>query len=278
MADAPQAQASWHARSLGGQGGGDIQFLLLHGWGRTGESLVPLARQLAAHGHCWLPDLPGFGRTPMLAEGAGSAEYAAALLAQPVHAQARAAGRRIVVIGHSFGARVALRAAARDQAFADALVLIAGAGLRRRRSLPFRLRAAMLKAVGRLLKRCDRVLGTGLFARYAARVGSRDYREAGRLRATLVSVVNEDLSQVAAAVRRPTLLVYGAADRETPPEFGRRYAALMPDAELVILDGFGHLDILGPGAFQCAHRILDFLARKGLLHPAEGAGQGEGAG
>ena len=264
MVSDPAIAPAWHARMLAAPEGTDSArlFVLLHGWGLTGESLMPLARQLCAHGTCWVPDLPGFGKTPMLAEGAGSAEYADALLRQPVIAESRAAGREIVVVGHSFGGRLALRAAAADPEAVSALVLIAGAGLKRPRGPVFRVRSAALKAIGRLLRHMDRLAGTALFARYARRVGSADYRRAGRLRATLVAVVNEDLAPVAARVRRPALLLYGREDTETPPTFGERFAALMPDAVLVVLDGFGHHDILGPGAFQCAHHILKFLERR----------------
>ena len=263
MASAHINAPAWHARLLAGSEGAGSRrlFALLHGWGLTGESLMPLARQLCAHGTCWVPDLPGFGKTPMLAEGAGSAEYAAALLHQPAIAEARAAGREIVLVGHSFGARLALQAAAAEPEAVGALVLIAGAGLKRSRGMVFRARSAVLKATGRLIRHIDRLAGTELFARYARRVGSADYRRAGPLRATLVAVVNEDLAPVAARIRQPALLLYGREDTETPPAFGQRFAALMADGELVILDGFGHLDILGPGAFQCAHRIQTFLER-----------------
>ncbi|RMF73262.1 MAG: alpha/beta fold hydrolase [Alphaproteobacteria bacterium] len=273
----PATTPAWHARLLEaaeGKTGPRRLFVLLHGWGLTGESLMPLARQLQAHGACWVPDLPGFGKTPMLREGAGSAEYAEALLRQPAIVEARMAGRPIVLIGHSFGARLALRAAAADPRTVSCLVLIAGAGLKRRRGPGFRARAAMLKAVGRLLRRIDHLAGTTLFAHYASRVGSADYRRAGPLRSTLVAVVNEDLGPVAARIRQPVLLLYGREDTETPPELGERFAALMPDAELVILDGLGHLDILGAGAFQCAHRILSFLQRKAPAPADDGPERG----
>ncbi len=264
MVPGPATPPAWHARMLAASEAAGVRrlFVLLHGWGLTGESLMPLARQLCAHGTCWVPDLPGFGKTPMLAEGAGSAEYADALLRQPVIADARGAGREIVLVGHSFGGRLALRAAAAEPEAISVLVLIAGAGLKKSRGPVFRARSAVLKATGRVLRHMDRLAGTTLFARYARRVGSADYRRAGPLRATLVAVVNEDLAPIAAEVRQPALLLYGREDTETPPTFGERFAALMPDGELVVLDGFGHLDILGAGAFQSAHRILTFLERR----------------
>ncbi|RMD90739.1 MAG: alpha/beta hydrolase, partial [Alphaproteobacteria bacterium] len=105
------------------------------------------------------------------------------------------------------------------------------------------------------------LFGSDLHARYARRFGSTDYRRAGALRGTFLKAVNEDLSAIARAIEVPVLLIYGSEDRETPPEIGTRFAALMPRAELHLLDGFGHLDILGRGAYQCEHLIARFLER-----------------
>jgi len=233
-----------------------VELVWLPGWGQTAESLEPLARLLAARARSLVFDLPGFGETPMLAEGAGSADYADALIEQLGDRPARR-----VLVGHSFGARVAIQAAARHRQSVDALVLIAAAGLQRRRSLAWRLRASFLKRLGRGAGAIDRLCKTRLRAAYARRFGSEDYRKAGALRPTLVRVVNEDLSSEASHLTLPVLLVYGAEDTATPPELGRRYAAMMGNAELHVLDGFGHLDILANGAYQCQNLIERFLAR-----------------
>ena len=245
----------WYRHPLPGGDGPAPTLVWLHGWGQTGASLLPLARLLAPRARGIVLDLPGFGRTPMLAPDAGTADYADALAAEIAGAD------RVVLVGHSFGARVALQFAARHPARVAALVLIAGAGLKRRRSLVWRLRAAALKTLGRLARGLDRLFGSDLHARYARRFGSADYRRAGPLRGTFLRAVNEDLGALAQGVRVPTLLLYGSADGETPPEIGARLAALMPRAELHVLEGFGHLDILGRGAYQCEHLIARFLER-----------------
>ena len=95
------------------------------------------------------------------------------------------------------------------------------------------------------------------------RMGSPDYRAAGALRPVFNRVVNENLSDVASAVRCPTLLLYGAADAETPPEMGQRFQKLIAGSELGILDGFGHLDILTEGRHQVALRIRRFIEAHG---------------
>lgn len=42
-------------------------------------------------------------------------------------------------------------------------------------------------------------------------------------------------------VAAPTLVLWGAEDRVTPPEYGEKYAKLIPGAELETLPGAGHL-------------------------------------
>jgi len=226
-------ESGWHRIAAPAPEAAATEIAWLPGWGQTADSLAPLARLLAARARNIVFDLPGFGRTPPLVEGAGSAAYADALIAE---LGPRSADRRILA-GHSFGARVAIQAAARHP------------------------HAGALRMLGRVAAAADRLFGTRLRGAYSARLGSEDYRRAGPLRATLVSVVNEDLSAQAARIEVPVLLIYGAEDTATPPELGRRFAVLFGDAELHLLDGFGHLDILGNGAYQCQHLIERFLGR-----------------
>ena len=79
------------------------------------------------------------------------------------------------------------------------------------------------------------------------------------MRPILVKAVDEDLSEVARAVRCPAVLVYGDRDTETPPEFGTRLNGLMPQSRLVVLRGFDHWNVLTDGRHQIAQRLGEFL-------------------
>ncbi len=50
-----------------------------------------------------------------------------------------------------------------------------------------------------------------------------------------------DLREAAPLLKTPTLVVVGERDRLTPPRQARRLAELLPDAELIELDGIGHM-------------------------------------
>ena len=44
-----------------------------------------------------------------------------------------------------------------------------------------------------------------------------------------------------AEIRVPTLILWGARDRWILPKYGERFRDLIPRAQLVVLDGLGHV-------------------------------------
>ena len=255
-----QPKAPFHKLTLGPEATEGPQIIWLHGWGQTHASLLPLAELMEKRATNILFDLPGFGRTERLKRGAASPDYAVALAAELA---ALPAGRRLVV-GHSFGCRVGLRLAAGWPQLVGGLVLIAPAGLPRRRGILWQAKAAGLKLIGRMARSVDRFLGSRLHDRFAGRFGSADYRNAGPLRETFVKIVNEDLTAVARQISQPVAIVVGEDDTETPPEISRRYEQLIENAGLVVVPGFGHLDILSRGRHQLGARLSRFLEEHGF--------------
>lgn len=243
----------WHHQTIGS---GSSAIIWLHGWGQSHDSFMPLAG-LYAHSHTSLIyDLPGFGQTPRLepkaGKAAGTADYADALAAE----MAREGITSATIIGHSFGCRLAVQLAHRHADLVERLVLISGAGIPRKRSPWWKVRSKMIKQLGKLASAYDSVLGTDFRSRWSTKYGSADYRNAGELQPTFVSVVNENLTTQATEIKQPALLIYGENDAETPPEIGTYYHAAFPTSELHILDGYDHFDILGRGKHQC-QRLID---------------------
>jgi pimeloyl-ACP methyl ester carboxylesterase len=233
-------------------GEGHCELVWAHGWGHSHKNLLPVAAGLGNEYHQYLLDLPGFGETPMPPDPWGTIEYA-----EYVAAWLREKPRvPRIWIGHSFGCRVGIRLACRYPELLDGLVLVAAAGLPIRRSLISRMRRGLRKRIFSVLKA---LAGTEAEReRLRQRWGSADYRNAGPLRATFVKVVNENLAGDAARVSLPVALIYGEADTETPVTMGQEFARLMPNAQLHVLQRYGHVDILGNGRFQLQSRINDF--------------------
>lgn len=244
-----------------GEGGPPL--VMLHGWAQSLDSLRPLGELLGIGTSVHLIDLPGFGASPPPESDWGTAQYADCVL-QYLEEHELAP---VDLVGHSFGTRIALRLAAGHPDRIRSLILIGAAGLRPRLPLRERLRRRFIRIVGRSLKGWIEPLVSEsrrqkLGAWYVERFGSADYRQAGRLRGTLVKTVTEDLTEVAASVRAPTLLIYGELDRETPIEIGRRFQALIDGSELVELPGKDHFPFLDTGAHLCAHLARRFLQER----------------
>jgi pimeloyl-ACP methyl ester carboxylesterase len=233
--------------------------VLLHGWGVSHESFAPLVPVLAERYRVLSVDLPGFGWSPPPPQPWGSVEYR-----DHVTALLDNIGiGRAAVLGHSFGGRVAIRLAAEQSERVARLVLVASAGLRPRRGLLVRARVAgttLLAGVSRL-PGCG-AWGRRLRERWGARVGSRDYRSAGRMRPTLVRLVNEEMEPLLAGIAAPTLILWGDRDQEVARPAMETMQARIPGARLVVFPGVGHFPFAeAPEAFASA--LLPFLAEGG---------------
>ncbi len=243
------------------------RFVWGHGWGQNRQAMAGLAQSLTSLGVHILVDFPGFGDAPKPDDVWTTADYAdlsARFLAEQPH------DGPTVWIGHSFGGRIGIQLASRHPDQVDRLVLIAAAGLPRRRPFLDQARVSGKIYTFKALKRLAPALGVDV-ENLRNRFGSADYRNAGEMREILANVVREDLSVSAAGISCPTRLIYGANDTETPPEIGERLAALIKDAELTVLPGQDHYSLLAVGRHQVARRIRDFLAQHRPLDEPEHA-------
>ncbi len=203
--------------------------LALHGWGRDRRDFSSTLADLDA----LAVDLPGFGLSPPPPEAWGTVEYAQCLL--PVLDQFRTPP---IVIGHSFGGRVAVRLAARFPNTIGGLVL-AGVPLLRTdgaRAVPPRA-----LRIARALNQRNLLPGS-ILDRLRHKYGSKDYRATeGVMRHVLVRVVNENYEQDLQNICCPVQLVWGSADNEVPAEVARRTVAMISQAELIVVPAAGHL-------------------------------------
>jgi len=224
-----------------------------HGWGQNLQAFKPLAESLKGSGQHWLVDFPGFGQSPVPEEAWGTEDYADAL-AETIKSQT---DEKILWVGHSFGCRVGLQLAARHPDLIAGLCLIAGAGLPRKRPLWHKVYYGLRVEIFKLLKK---MIPFGVSEDWLMKkFGSADYKNAGPLRQILVNVVNEDLTRIAETISCPTLLIYGEKDTETPPDIGHRLKKLIPNADLVVMEGHDHYSILTTAHHQVVRRIHNFM-------------------
>jgi pimeloyl-ACP methyl ester carboxylesterase len=210
-------------------GAGVPWVLALHGWRRDHRdfNLVLSAPGIDAVAL----DLPGFGSAPAPDAVWGSSDYAAAVAAVLDEMQ-----KNVIVLGHSFGGRVAVHLAAMCPDRIAGLVL-SGAPLYRPPGTRPRLRFRVARGLA-----VRGLISKSRIEALRQRYGSDDYRAAsGVMRDILVRTLAEDYTGALAAVQCRVELVWGDDDTAAPLATARRLQAELSDANLVVCPGAGHL-------------------------------------
>jgi pimeloyl-ACP methyl ester carboxylesterase len=220
-------------------GGHGPQVLLLHGWGGAIESFAPVLDDLQRSYTVAAFDLPGFGQSSLPPSTWGSADYARLTL----KIMDRLQMDRPHLIGHSFGGQVSIQLAATSPERVGKLVLVGSAGIRTRPALATRLKRTAAR-LGKWLAAHGGWIGERLRAAIYRRVQSQDYADAGPLRPTLVRVIAEDLTRLLPLIQSPTLLVWGAHDRDVPLAAAQVMARQIPNTRLVVFENSGHFSYL----------------------------------
>lgn len=208
--------------------------LLLHGWGQNIEMMKMLGDNFSDSFRITILDFPGFGLSEEPGEAWNIKDYAN-MLEEFIN---ELGIKKPIIMGHSFGGRVAIRYSAEH--VVEKIVLFGSPCVRENTELP--LSVKILKGIKKL-PGMDKI---GEFAKNF--IGSRDYKAASPImRQTLVNVVNEDLSKYAKEIDCPTLLIWGENDDEAPVSDAKILEGIMVDAALIVLPGthYAYIENLG---------------------------------
>jgi pimeloyl-ACP methyl ester carboxylesterase len=205
-----------------------VEVVGLHGWARTREDLAGSLAGLNALAF----DLPGFGTSPEPPTVWGTEDYAA-LVAEAV----ASLGAPQVLLGHSFGGRVAVKLAASWPHLVSGLVLTGVPLLRKKPGISpsWRFRAARWG-------RRHGLVSEERMEKLRQLYGSADYRRtSGIMRSIFVRIVNESYEDDLLRITCPVQLVWGANDTEVPLDVGRQARQLLSEASLEVIAGAGHM-------------------------------------
>ena len=208
--------------------------LLLHGWGQNIEMMKILGDNFSDRFRITILDFPGFGFSEEPKDAWNIKDYAD-MLSEFID---EVGIKKPIIMGHSFGGRVAIRYSAEH--VVEKIVLFGSPCVREDNELP--LSVKILKGIKKL-PGMDKI---GEFAKNF--IGSRDYKAASPImRQTLVNVVNEDLSKFAKEIDCPTLLIWGKNDTEAPVNDAKILEGIMLDAALIVLPGthYAYIENLG---------------------------------
>lgn len=219
--------------------GNQTPIVFLHGWGQSMMMMDPLARLLSHDYQCVNLDLFGFGSSDEIRPYQGLDDYMEAfaqfLRDHEIHEP--------VLIAHSFGARIALRYAAKYPV--KALVLTSAAGVRSPLSLKKRW-TQWLHKKGIQVK------------------GSYDYEHASVfLKKVLVEAVNQDDRKLMKKIKAEVLLVWGDKDTSTPLWMAKKMEQTFEHATLVVFKGEDHFAYYHESARFC-FVVKEFLLGLGL--------------
>jgi pimeloyl-ACP methyl ester carboxylesterase len=244
--------------------------VLLHGLGGSKITWLPLLAPLAERYRVIVPDLPGHGESDKPRH-----EYTPRFYARVVRRlMDELEVERPVLVGNSLGGRVTLELALRSPGRVAGLALLDPSipGLRWRYlmgftrvfpteigALPVPLRERWMELmIRRLFARPDRMPHGGYAA--AANEFIRIYRSSVARMAffsTLRHIVMERPESFFASLRRikqPALIIFGEQDRLVPPRLAVRLAQHLPNSELVVLPGVGHVP-----QFEATKETLELL-------------------
>jgi pimeloyl-ACP methyl ester carboxylesterase len=208
-------------------GGSPARVVALHGWGRTGADFTGLLAGLDAVAIY----LPGFG--PAAAPDAvwGTDDYAR-LVAEAIEPLGP-----VVVVGHSFGGRIAVRLAASRPGLVSGLVLTGAPLVRLAPVSKPKLSYRIAKALNRIGLIPDSVLEAR-----RKKAGSADYNAAqGIMRDIMVKTVNENYDDDLAGITAPTWMVWGENDTAAPTAAGKVASERIRGAHWTVVPGEAHL-------------------------------------
>jgi 4,5:9,10-diseco-3-hydroxy-5,9,17-trioxoandrosta-1(10),2-diene-4-oate hydrolase len=215
--------------------------ILLHGSGGEGARWMPTIKGLASEFHVIAPDQIGWGASdkPMTIYHSGVfAEFLARFMKEIGVPKA-------ALVGQSMGAGVALQMAVNYPQLVDRMVLVNGGGFRSPNDAP-------------------RAGATDWHARQIANAGtlaeSREYLEKMYYNHNLITdqQVEANLILRLRAIKTPTLLVWGANDKLSPPVNADKLNAAITGSRKVLIDKAGHYPFIEhPDQFNQA--VREFL-------------------
>jgi len=240
--------------------------VLVHGWGMHAGVWREFAGLLAHRFRVTLLDLPGHGRSGMIAD-AGLDGMGRSLL--------RAAPERAHWLGWSLGATIGLHLATHHPERVASLCMLAGnARFVRGEDWPHAMDPQLLSQfaanmVSDYQNTLARFLSLQTWGLEDARSVLRQLRESVAeceppdelaLRAGLVILNATDLRAALPGLQPPLLILQGGRDRLAPVGAGAAMQALAGSAELHILDAAAHVPFVTQ-AGECAAVIMDFWRR-----------------
>lgn len=217
--------------------GDSKKFLVfLHGWGADLNSFLFAKDYFGDYTKIFV-DFAGFGRTLEPSKPYFVSDYVKELreLLQSFEID------ELILVGHSFGGRVAVKFAFLCQCEYNNLkiCLVDAAGIKPRLSLKKKWKIFCYKWLKKKAQNNEKLKSK------LKSYGSEDYKKLSPvMKQTFVNVVNEDLAVFASRICCECIVVWGERDKETKLWMANRYNKLIKNSRLCIIKNAGHFCFL----------------------------------
>ena len=210
-----------------------MNIVALHGWGHEKDSFNELKKQLES-----LPqvktvyafDLPGFGNQKLVDNKWDIPHYADWVQAQIKRLKLK----DVILIGHSFGGRIAAHIASQNPDYLEGLVL-SGAPVLYRPTLKVTMKRKLFSTLKDIIPTKAKSF---IFSKELKDAESRG------LGAIFRKVVLFDQTKSLPKIAVPTLLIWGEYDTDVPLRIAKETHKLIPHSKLVIIKAASHTSFL----------------------------------
>lgn len=207
--------------------------IVMHGWGQNLDIMYSVVKGLKDQYKVYNIDLPGFGESDEPPYEYCISDYVE-FLTKFIEINKI---KNPIIIGHSFGCRIAIKYAASSDNV-KALILTGAAGLMPKRNMRYYASVYTFK----FFKQFKSVPFIKHYIREMMdNSGSEDYRNSSPImKRVLINSVNEDLTEYLAKIKVPVLLVFGSNDTATPVWMGEKMNSLIENSNLIVYDNASH--------------------------------------
>lgn len=211
--------------------------IMLHGWGQTGDTFNYIANNISYKCMVYLIDLPGFGKSEEPLVYYDLNQYVDLLNKFIIDLNID----NPVILGHSFGGRIALRYATYHENI-NKLILISCAGIKPHDALKSKIKVFIYKTKKKYYKITKNIIKYNLLIENS---GSTDYKNASTImKKTLSSVVSTYLDKEIKQIKCSTLLIWGKSDLVTPLKDAYKIKKKIKQSNLIVIEGAGHFSYL----------------------------------